>query len=241
MATKNHYDFSLVIPCYNESKNISYLFNEIKSLQKNNNFEVIIVDNGSFDNTENKINEHIFKIRNYKIIKIKKNIGFGNGVKQGLLRCTSNNVCYIHSDLQIALSACIKASKIYKASKKEIFVKAIRVNRKAVDWVFTFFMSLYNSLIFGEILKDIHAQPNFFRKPSKNIILSAPNDMLIDLFFFVFFKKKKVSVRRFNVFFKKRKFGQGSNDKMIKKINYAYYSSIKSFNVLKKINKLVKI
>ena len=241
MAAKNHYDFSLVITCYNESKNISYLFNEIKYLQKNNNFEAIIVNNGSFDNSESKINEHIFKIRNYKIIKIKNNIGFGNGIKQGLLHSTSNNICYTHGDLQISLSACIKAHNIFKASKKEIFVKSRRVNRKPVDWIFTFFMSLYNSFLFKEILQDIHAQPNFFRKPSKKIILSAPNDMLIDLYFFVFFKKKKISVKRFNVFFKKRKFGQGSNDKMIKKLNYACYSSIKSFDILKKINKLLKL
>jgi glycosyltransferase involved in cell wall biosynthesis len=240
MATKNHYNFSLIIACYNESKNIPHLFNEIQHLQKTNNFEVIIVNNGSFDNTTNKINENLFKIKSYKIVNIKKNIGFGNGIKQGLLKCTSTYVCYTHGDLQIKLSACIVAYNIFKESDQEIYVKSRRVNRKVVDYIFTFLMSLYNSFLFKEVLEDIHSQPNFFRKPSKNIIFSAPNDMLIDLYFFVFFKKKKIIFKRFDVYFKKRKFGEGSNDRMIKKFSYACYSLIKSFDVLKKINALVK-
>ena len=150
------------------------------------------MNNGSFDDSANKINENLFKIKSYKIVNIKKNIGFGNGIKQGLLNCTSKHVCYMHGDLQINLSACIVAYNIFKKSDQEVYVKSRRVNRKAVDYVFTFLMSLYNSFLFKEVLEDIHSQPNFFRKPSKNIIFSAPNDMLIDLYFFVFFKKKKL-------------------------------------------------
>ena len=134
---------SLVIPTYNESKNIPYLFNEIQYLQKTNNFEVIIVNNGSFDDSANKINENLFKIKSYKIVNIKKNIRFGNGIKQGLLNCTSKHVCYTHGDLQINLSACIVAYNIFKKSDQEIYVKSRRVNRKAVDYVFTFLMSLF--------------------------------------------------------------------------------------------------
>ena len=51
---KLKYDqFNLVIPCYNEGQNIEKLFNKIEGLlNRSSNIEIIIVDNGSTDNTE---------------------------------------------------------------------------------------------------------------------------------------------------------------------------------------------
>ena len=47
---------SIVIPCYNEDKNIFPLFDKINELlTRENNIEVIIVDNGSTDNTNKNI------------------------------------------------------------------------------------------------------------------------------------------------------------------------------------------
>ena len=63
MGTKNHYKFSLIIPCYNESKNIPNIFNEINHLQKKHCFEVIIVNNGSVDNSRIVIKKNIHKMR----------------------------------------------------------------------------------------------------------------------------------------------------------------------------------
>ena len=42
--------FSLVIPCYNECKNIDLLFKTLEEILSNKNYiEIIIVDNGSKD------------------------------------------------------------------------------------------------------------------------------------------------------------------------------------------------
>ena len=42
---------SCVISCYNEEKNIAILLNQIKSNNLEKNFEYIIVNNGSTDNS----------------------------------------------------------------------------------------------------------------------------------------------------------------------------------------------
>ena len=38
---------SLIIPCYNEEKNIKPLFEQVKKLQKKIDLELIVVNNGS--------------------------------------------------------------------------------------------------------------------------------------------------------------------------------------------------
>ena len=70
---------SIVIPCYNEGKNIAdpnskkcKVYEEIKK-----SYELILIDNGSSDETYKHLIRKFNKIKNSKIIKIKKNKGFG--------------------------------------------------------------------------------------------------------------------------------------------------------------------
>ena len=52
---------SLIIPCFNEEKNIEKLFNKLNFLLNENsreNIEIIIVNNGSTDNSESLIKQH---------------------------------------------------------------------------------------------------------------------------------------------------------------------------------------
>ena len=71
-------NLSLVIPCYNEQDNLPLLFKKLLEIQANFN-EIILVDNGSTDNTS-LIIENFIKNNDscIKILKIKKNIGYGN-------------------------------------------------------------------------------------------------------------------------------------------------------------------
>ena len=49
-------NLSIIIPCFNEDKNIFFLFEKIERLLENNkSVEIIIVDNGSTDYTHQKI------------------------------------------------------------------------------------------------------------------------------------------------------------------------------------------
>ena len=45
-------NFSLVIPCFNEEKNIPILVDKYKKFLKDKNNELILVNNGSKDHTE---------------------------------------------------------------------------------------------------------------------------------------------------------------------------------------------
>ena len=48
---------SIVIPCYNEEKNLSLILEKFQEVITDENMEVILVNNGSSDNTAQKLEE----------------------------------------------------------------------------------------------------------------------------------------------------------------------------------------
>ena len=226
-------DLSLVIPCYNEEKNIKELLYQISKLENKFNLEVIIVNNGSTDNSASIIDSEKKLAKNLKVVTVKKNIGFGNGVKEGIKNATSNLVSYAHGDLQTNLEDVYKAYKIFESSNLEKkYIKGSRKKRSILDATFTFFMSLINSIFFRKILYDIHGQPNLFEKSLIKSFDFLPDDMSLDLYMMLNAKKNDYKIIRFDVNFLKRKFGVGANENLLKKIKYSLHSLISSLKIL---------
>ena len=72
MNNKKNYNLSLIIPCYNEQDNLPLLFEKLLEIQYQCH-EIILVDNGSTDNTS-EIIENFIKNNNTCIeyLKVKK-------------------------------------------------------------------------------------------------------------------------------------------------------------------------
>lgn len=64
--------FSLVIPCYNEAKNIPHLLEKCNPLILKEDIEIILVDNGSTDETAQVINNIIKDHPSCRYIYVKK-------------------------------------------------------------------------------------------------------------------------------------------------------------------------
>lgn len=226
--------FTIIIPCYNEAKNLEKLFAKINILKKKINFSTIIINNGSKDNSKIILNklQSKNKLKNTKIIQIKNNIGFGNAIKKGILNCKTSILCYTHADLQSDINDIYRAYIIFSRIKQNFFIKGNRVNRNFKERIFTLFMGLINTFFFRVKLFDIHGQPTFFEKKMIKNIKHLPNDFSIDTFLMLlaFFKKKKII--RFKVKFKKREYGVGSNERMISKIIYSIKSMGSSLKIL---------
>ena len=226
-------DLSLIIPCYNEEKNIKELFDQISKLENNFSIEVIIINNGSSDNSTEVIRANKEIVKNLKVIEVKKNIGFGHGVKQGINNATSDLICYTHGDLQVDLDNVCKAFNVYKSSNLEKkFVKGSRKNRSIIDTLFTILMSIINSILFRKIVHDIHAQPNLFQKSLIKNLDFLPDDMSLDLYMLLNAKINNYKISRFDVDVLKRKHGIGTNENLAKKIKYSLLSLFSSFNIL---------
>lgn len=101
MSSKNNNktNLSIVIPIYNEGDSIGFLYSELdRTLSKLGlSYEVILIDDGSTDNTYPKLLEIHNKNKNYKIIKLRRNFGQTAAISAGF--------DYSHGDIVITLDA----------------------------------------------------------------------------------------------------------------------------------------
>ena len=141
-------NFSLIIPCYNEARNIPILIKKYSKFIKTKNNELILVNNGSNDETD-KIFKKLKKNKKIKTYKVKKNIGFGYGLKNVLK----------------SIKIFLKEQKL----EKKIFIKGNRVNKIKNYWsindiIFSYGLTFFSTILFRKNLYDIHAQPVLFSK-----------------------------------------------------------------------------
>lgn len=93
---------SIVIPIYNEEPGISELFKRLSaSLNKiEYNFEIILVENGSSDNSIKKLLEVRKKDKRFKILQLAKNVGCDGGIFAGLAYAKGDASIIMMADLQ---------------------------------------------------------------------------------------------------------------------------------------------
>lgn len=187
------YKFSIVIPCYNEERNISPLVEEFSKINLCGNvLELILVQNGSSDMTKQKIEEAMHAFDWIKMVDVPVNQGYGYGIKQGLKIASGDFLGWMHADLQFSPKEITAAIKLQMESglTQNVMMKSIRRNRPLSDRFFTFGMSCFESLLLRCKLYDINAQPSIF---SRDIYDSwkdqAPDDFSIDLFAYYFAMK----------------------------------------------------
>ncbi len=225
--------YSLIIPCYNEEKNLPKLFSKFSNSFENYKIEIIFVDNGSTDNTNYLLNEFSKKKKSVKIISVKKNVGYGHGILQGLNKSSGNFVGWTHADLQTNPEDFIKAVELIEKNKGEnMFVKGVRHGRNYFDMIFTLGMTLFECILLRKWLSDINGQPTVFNKQLFLNWKNPPHDFSLDLYTFYNAKIKKYDIIRVPVFFGKRYSGVGSNDGLKAKIKYSFKTINYSFKIV---------
>lgn len=201
-------DISIIIPSYNEVKNLKILLYKInKILNKNVNIEIIIVDNGSTDGTKEYLKNKKKFFPKVKFITIKKNIGYGHGIKHGLKAASGKIISWTHADLQIDINDVVNFFKKNQSKLKEqkMIIKGRRTNRSTFNIFFTEGMSFIVNFFFNVKINDINGQPKIFSNSFTNKILtSAPNDFTIDLFLLLLVKKNNFKIKELPLKFNKR-------------------------------------
>ena len=95
---------SIVVPCYNEEKNINNFYEEIiKTLEKvkeNYSYEITFVNDGSNDETEIEVKKIRKTDKNVILISFSRNFGKEAAIYAGLNNATGDLVALIDADLQ---------------------------------------------------------------------------------------------------------------------------------------------
>lgn len=205
--------YSLVIPCYNEEKNIPLLLERCASLINgnelinNNEIEVILVDNGSSDNTSEVLNNLLPKYPACRTIRVEKNQGYGFGILSGLNAAKGDILGWTHADMQTDPLDALNGFVIFEQNKINTFVKGKREGRPIGDVLFTIGMSFFESILLGRFLWDINAQPTIFSRSFFESWDSPPHDFSLDLYAYFKAKESGLNVKRFTVNFDERVHG----------------------------------
>lgn len=203
---------SIVVPCYNEEKNIPLILEKFNKVIDRDDIEVLLVNNGSTDNSQEVMSQLLPRYSFARVVTVENNQGYGFGITSGLKEAQGEFIGYTHADMQTDPSDVLKALGIIENQDdpKNCYVKGDRKGRSLFDQLFTWGMSGFETLYLGMKLWDINAQPNVFPKSFFESLDNIPKDFSLDLYFLYIAKKQGLNVIRFDVLFPERVHGESS-------------------------------
>jgi polyisoprenyl-phosphate glycosyltransferase len=215
---------SLVIPCYNESGNIGELVALLDEDFVAADCEVLLVENGSTDDTAKVLQTAIKGKNHIRIVSVAVNRGYGYGILQGLAAAKGDILAWTHADLQASPKDLLEGLKIFQKSQdaSRLFVKGQRYGRSFRDVVFTWGMTLFEFLLLGRWMVEINAQPTMFHRQFFQTWSDPPHDLTLDLYAFHKSGDLKLSIQRFPVYFGDRAYGEGQNEALTSKFRNSW-------------------
>jgi glycosyltransferase involved in cell wall biosynthesis len=199
--------FSLVIPCYNEAANLPLLLERCRALAGQPGLEVVLVDNGSTDDTPTVLARLLPGYPGCRSVRVEWNQGYGFGILAGLAACKGEILGWTHADMQTDPQDVLRGLALFEQHGEAIFVKGRRHGRPLADQLFTIGMSAFETLLLRTPLWDINAQPTMFARSFYASWRDAPYDFSLDLFAYYRARKAGLKVHRFAVRFGARAHG----------------------------------
>ncbi|MCJ7647254.1 MAG: glycosyltransferase, partial [Candidatus Lokiarchaeota archaeon] len=117
-------NISILVPAYNEGKRIPKFLGELIKFCSQNleNFEVLIIDDGSNDNTKEVVLDLIKNHRNMKLLRYPENKGKGHAVLMGVLKARGEFVLFIDADGSIKPEEILNMYNFYQKYNYDIIV-----------------------------------------------------------------------------------------------------------------------
>ena len=201
---------SLVIPCYNEAKSLQSLVVRCAEVFRNTHVEVVLVDNGSNDNTPEILASVLPEHTNIRSVRVNQNRGYGHGILAGLRNCPSRYLGWTHADMQTDPADLLQALELLPTSENgnHMFIKGQRIGRPLGDVAFTVAMSAFETALFARKFWDINAQPTVFPRTFFETWRKPPEDFSLDLYAYYMAHRSELCIKRFPVRFQKRAYGK---------------------------------
>jgi len=172
---------SVVLPAFNEKDNIEECLNNVYKYLKSRftKFEIIVVDDGSTDNTASIVSKHQKSKKMIKLVKHGRNRGYGAALTSGFKTAKSDLVFYTDSDNQFNIK---DLDKLLPLIKTHDIVAGYRVNRQD-PLMRKLIAFVYNVLIkysLGLIIKDVDCSFKLYKKTIFKKIKLTSQTGLID-------------------------------------------------------------
>ena len=164
MVNKDSFLLSVVIPCFNEAENIKPLIIELQKELFSYRHEIILVDDGSTDETKSTIHSISHNYKDIYYISFSRNFGQQAALMAGICYSRGDAVLTIDADLQQPPSLIPKMVDKWLAGA--LIVEAIPNYTNSIGW-----FKKYSSLFYYWMLGSISEAP---------VVKSANDFRLID-------------------------------------------------------------
>ena len=203
---------SVILPCYNESKGLENILNRFQEAGKDISFELILVDNGSTDNSAEVLASLVPKFSFARSIRVEKNVGYGHGIFTGLQNARGELLAWSHADLQTDPGDVFRALELYQKAPRSVphLVKGRRNGRSLAERVVSRGMEVAAFMLLRGFLTEINAQPKLFHRSLLEHLTSPPTDFNFDVYVLNQARRHGWQIEAFDVSFPPRKYGQSN-------------------------------
>ena len=190
MPQENKINLSIVIPVFNEERYINKLFLDLKKYFNQEDIEVIVVNDGSRDSSNQlleKLKKNSYKFK-YILINLSKNFGKGYAVNQGAKKSSGKYILLQDADLELDLR---DSREIYEIISNDESIDCIfgsrylSVKLKKHNYFVNEFIGKLNTFIFnilfGQSLSDIHCGLKIFHRNVYAKINLTVNDFGLEI------------------------------------------------------------
>lgn len=178
-------NFSVIVPAYNEEETIENLLNNLQAALTdiNTDYEIIIVDDGSTDNTFTLANN----ISGVKVIKHPYNKGNGAAVKTGIQNAKNENLIIIDADGQhkpeyiLEFLKCLEEFDLVVGSRESFGIGKRGIGNFFVSWLASYISGIkipdltsgFRAFKKDKMLEFIDLLPNGYSLPSTSTLAFA--------------------------------------------------------------------
>ncbi len=167
-------DVSVIIVSYNTATLIRNCVYSVLEKTNGVEYEIIVVDNNSTDNSVVVLNENFAHNSNFKLLELNENLGFGKANNKGLAVARGRNVFLLNPDT-ILLNNAVKMLSDYLDSNEKVGVCGGNLFDGDMKPAHSFcrqlpgVMSEINSLTFGYLYKILYGKNRDFNYKKKEM------------------------------------------------------------------------
>jgi len=155
-------EVSIIIPAFNESSGIGYTLEQIKNIARELNCEIIVVDDGSTDNTCS-----IAESYGIRVIKHSHNKGYGAALKTGIRNSLYEIICitdadgtYPNDSIPLLIQEIIKGRNDMVVGVRTGEQVTMPKARRLVKWI----LRKLANFVSGERIPDLNSGLRAFKK-----------------------------------------------------------------------------